>query len=374
VVFLYAWHYIESRELAAVLMGYLWSGDLPSFVERAISEIHAIGPAFPEKKNGSHEGWLTLSSYEQKVYNVLRSKSYVPDLRRPLEDLLDHSRMSIASDKRDHVYSCLGLAKRSYAIRPYYKPELSVEDLFTGVMHSLLLNTDNIGLIERASTANGDHSDALPSWVPDWSQPITRDDADYYYLRTADGVHAGGDTEAHFEFLRMARSCRPKVSCWMCWSRRKRGRKKSGAESESMPLTLSVVLGKSRRIRMRMSAQTRLEKATRSGYCMVQCDRSCCEKSMTTIIFSYEAFMRFTSRAWRLTMGSLWSVGWTWRLRQGRYEFADPLAQSNNLSAQHYSSSFNIKDNFPRAIATSTDPLTPQLDHPSSCSSHSPTS
>jgi hypothetical protein len=200
VVFLYAWHYIESRELAAVLMGYLWSGDLPFLVKRAISEIHAIGPADPGKKNGSRESWMTLSSCEQKAYNVLRAKSYVADLRRPLEDLLDHSRTSIASDKRDHVYSCLGLAKRSYAIRPYYKPELSVEDLFTGVMHSLLLNTDNIGLIERASTANGDHSGALPSWVPDWSQPITRDDTDYY-MRTTDGVHAGGDTETHFEFL-----------------------------------------------------------------------------------------------------------------------------------------------------------------------------
>lgn len=108
--------------------------------------------------------------------------------------------MSIASDKRDHVYSCLGLARRSYGIQPYYKPDLSVEGLFTVAMQLLLLNTKDITLMERASTALGDHSETLPSWVPDWSQPITRPDAEYYYGRDED-MAAGGDTEAHIEFL-----------------------------------------------------------------------------------------------------------------------------------------------------------------------------
>jgi hypothetical protein len=206
VVFLYAWQHIESRKLAAVLMGYLWSGDLP-WVERTIAHKYAIDRAsIVGEQHRSHDGdinspGLTLSSYEQKVYNTLRSKFYFSDIRRPLEDLLDHSRMSIASDKRDHVFSCLGLAKRSFGIRPYYEPELSVDDLFVGVMHSLLLNTGSINLIERASTADGDHSETLPSWVPDWSQPIMRADADYYYGRHNDEVHAGGDTETHLEFF-----------------------------------------------------------------------------------------------------------------------------------------------------------------------------
>jgi hypothetical protein len=207
VIFLYAWHHVGARELAAVLLGYLWTGDLLFGAEKRILLDRATDRAsLPDEHHGTHDrdadpSPLALNSHEQKVYNTLRSKCYVSEQRRPLADLLDHSRMSIASDKRDHVYSCLGLAKRSYGIRPYYKPDLSVEDLFTGVMHSLLLNTEDISLIERASTANGDHSDTLPSWVPDWSQPITRADADYPYQRFYDELNAGGDTTPHFEFF-----------------------------------------------------------------------------------------------------------------------------------------------------------------------------
>jgi hypothetical protein len=188
-------------------MGYLWSGDLPSIVEGKITQIHAIDEA--SLRNDQHGGhgwnvnssWLTIHSYDQKVYNTLRSKSYVSQQKKSFIDLLDHSRMSTTTDKRDHIYSCLSLAEWSYGIQPYYKSDLSFEDLFTSVMRLLLLNTENINLIGRASTALGDHTETLPSWVPDWSQPITRSDAELYKDSYNDDLHAGGETKAHLEFL-----------------------------------------------------------------------------------------------------------------------------------------------------------------------------
>lgn len=83
VVFLFAWQHVIGKILAAVLLAYLWSGDLPSRVEGTIAQMHAIDGAFiPHDQDGSHSrdvnsSWLSIHSYDQKVYNTLRSKSYV---------------------------------------------------------------------------------------------------------------------------------------------------------------------------------------------------------------------------------------------------------------------------------------------------------
>lgn len=189
-----------------MLLTYLWSGDLPSTVETDIAELHATeGLPTNSNQSGSSDAspagrWLTLNSYDQKVYNTLRIKSYVSQQRRCIIDLLDHSRISIASDRRDHVYSCLGLASNTYGIKPYYKPDLSAEALFNHVMRLILINTQDINTIQSASTALGDHSETLPSWVPDWSESRTRSDAEYDNGHEED-LHAGGDTLAEIAFL-----------------------------------------------------------------------------------------------------------------------------------------------------------------------------
>ncbi|KAH5358426.1 hypothetical protein HBI48_114030 [Parastagonospora nodorum] len=204
VVFLFAWQHIVARKLAAVLLAYLWRGKVSTAVEQKMVQIHGDLDALStnSQRAGPNQGTNPSSfSSDQNVYNTLKSKSYISQQRRPLIDLLDHSRMAIASDKRDHIYSCLGLAEQTYGIRPYYGQDVSVEDLFTNIMRLLLLNTKDINLIERASTAFSGYSETLPSWVPDWRRPITLADAKYYYDRYDKEVHTIGESTAHIMFL-----------------------------------------------------------------------------------------------------------------------------------------------------------------------------
>ncbi|OAL44090.1 hypothetical protein IQ07DRAFT_522738 [Pyrenochaeta sp. DS3sAY3a] len=203
VIFLFASQHIDGKVLAAVLLTYLWDRQVPSMVDHMITQLHASEGLITQCDQSDSSDtsparhWLSLNSY---VYNTLRIKSYAPQQRRCIVDLLNHSRISIASDKRDHVYSCLGLASDTYGIKPYYKPDLSAEALFTHVMRLILLNTQDINIIQCASTALGNHSESLPSWVPDWSESRQREDAQYYNFYEG-GLRAGGDTCVDIEFL-----------------------------------------------------------------------------------------------------------------------------------------------------------------------------
>lgn len=139
---------------------------------------------------------------EQKANNTLRAKAYFSENRHTLIDLLDYSRVSDASDARDHVYSCLGLARRSYGIQPYYGPDISVEDIFTSVMRVLLLsNGGDIDILGRTSTAIVDHDDALPSWVPDWRKPVVTIQLDHYQsMFDSPAYSTGGHTSSSIDF------------------------------------------------------------------------------------------------------------------------------------------------------------------------------
>jgi hypothetical protein len=91
-------------------------------------------------------------------------------------DLLQHSSICHASDKRDHVYAFLGLVDNEYRLDVDYSKTNTKELVFTQIAGQIIERRNDLHILgyTRSSDTTG-HKD-LPSWVPNWSEKC-------YFLR-----------------------------------------------------------------------------------------------------------------------------------------------------------------------------------------------
>ncbi|KAH8893885.1 hypothetical protein GQ53DRAFT_745315 [Thozetella sp. PMI_491] len=95
------------------------------------------------------------------------------------EALLHNTRVYSATDPRDKIYAILGIAKRSLPpgmpmpIMPDYSAASTARSLFTSVATMLLRERPRLVLLSFVQDKESTRAQDLPSWVPDWTCPLT---------------------------------------------------------------------------------------------------------------------------------------------------------------------------------------------------------
>ncbi|KAM5474403.1 hypothetical protein MauCBS54593_001978 [Microsporum audouinii] len=121
---------------------------------------------------GNHsETWPSLSS----LPSGLRNSASFSLLARKSGDMLTHTRLLFEHamshdclDPRDKIFAVLALLHKE-GIRPDYS--LPVEVVYTGITAYLLQNC--LAFWPLSLLGMGKRGSGLPSWVPDWSQPLS---------------------------------------------------------------------------------------------------------------------------------------------------------------------------------------------------------
>lgn len=125
-----------------------------------------------------------------------------------LATYLSHFRSRLASDPRDKLYGLLGTLPRP--VQQHFKPDYksSANELYIHIVEYDLQTTGRLDIIcNDHGLSDGPKLLKLPSWVPDWSQPI-----DFYPLVKSsldyNGVqfHASRSVVGQFELLGDTRS------------------------------------------------------------------------------------------------------------------------------------------------------------------------
>jgi hypothetical protein len=113
-----------------------------------------------------------------------------------LRFLLSVRRGTKAHDPRDIVYSLLGVASDSNALETAPDYGVSWENLYTSVTKQIICNTKYLTVLADAIKPSKNLS-SLPTWVPDWSQPLTS----HTFSRAEDGLlprwEASGSSVVH---------------------------------------------------------------------------------------------------------------------------------------------------------------------------------
>ena len=89
-----------------------------------------------------------------------------------LRFLLSVRRGTKAHDPRDIVYSLLGVASQFNVMEIAPDYVVSWQNLYTSVTRQIICNTKNLTVLADAIKPSKNRS-SLPTWVPDWSQPLT---------------------------------------------------------------------------------------------------------------------------------------------------------------------------------------------------------
>ena len=86
--------------------------------------------------------------------------------------MLYNYRHCLASDPRDKVFALVGIASGQYA--PAYTPDYSkdVVDVYRDLAIQLIIASQNPDILVHCAYTVGSKLSVLPSWVPDWSQPL----------------------------------------------------------------------------------------------------------------------------------------------------------------------------------------------------------
>ena len=92
--------------------------------------------------------------------------------KEPLEGVLYNYRHCLASDPRDKVFALVGIASGQYAAA--YTPDYSkdVVDVYRDLAIQLITASQNPDILVHCAYTVGSKLSVLPSWVPDWSQPL----------------------------------------------------------------------------------------------------------------------------------------------------------------------------------------------------------
>ena len=138
-----------------------------------------------------------------RIYNLIRITPK-RDIEMGEESLLDLVRRADATDKRDKIYSILGLLDPaiSAGVTPNYS--FSVQQVYTNFMKSFINASKRLDLI-----AFGDISveQGWPSWVPDWRKPFQGHHIDYVQK-----YQASRDIPAQFRFIEKEKN-RTSLAC-----------------------------------------------------------------------------------------------------------------------------------------------------------------
>ncbi|KAK2880171.1 hypothetical protein FQN49_000490 [Arthroderma sp. PD_2] len=118
------------------------------------------------------EDWPSWSSLPNALRGcdssqLLNPKSRSEEIRTDLPRMVHHALRYECSDPRDKIFAVFGLLY-GLEIRPDYN--LPIEIIYTGVTAYLLKNCLDFWPLNLLGT--GKRGINLPSWVPDWSQPI----------------------------------------------------------------------------------------------------------------------------------------------------------------------------------------------------------
>ncbi|KAI1298083.1 heterokaryon incompatibility protein-domain-containing protein [Xylaria venustula] len=114
------------------------------------------------------------------VSGDLDDPSHVSSLFRP-ESLLWTFRHRAATDPRDKIYGILSLLKghsvvtgqtANELITPDYSPEMNFEKVFTRAAFNIIKFSASLDIISQPGFVSRSPDLRLPSWVPDFSQPI----------------------------------------------------------------------------------------------------------------------------------------------------------------------------------------------------------
>jgi hypothetical protein len=118
--------------------------------------------------NHEEHSLVTTSNSQQDSARQCVGFVLDPNQDFDLISLLTHSRNCGASDKRDHLYAFLGLAKDTLGINVDYSPQNDVVAVFTEFARRMIEKTDRLDIVSLVDDRNNEQLD-FPSWVPDWS-------------------------------------------------------------------------------------------------------------------------------------------------------------------------------------------------------------
>lgn len=161
VTFLYGWYAMPHGDFSEIALRCC----------RAIIRLYA--GEYPKTRltkqlEGSRysKDFLWLSRRVKNMLTVRRKESTATDLVR----LLLHTRYCRASDRRDKIYSVLGLVNSGYGIMPDYSPENDVPKLLVETTRRIIAFEDSLSILSNLDSPQGILKDRgqLPSWVIDW--------------------------------------------------------------------------------------------------------------------------------------------------------------------------------------------------------------
>ncbi|KAF3492286.1 uncharacterized protein GIQ15_01803 [Arthroderma uncinatum] len=119
------------------------------------------------QRSGTCPCWSSLPNVLRNCVPPWLFKLWKEDIRTDISGILHHAITHECSDPRDKIFAGLGLLNES-EISPDYN--LPVEVIYTGITAYLLKNRLDFRPLNLLGT--GSRRPNLPSWVPDWSQPL----------------------------------------------------------------------------------------------------------------------------------------------------------------------------------------------------------
>lgn len=128
----------------------------------------------------------------------LASLTFNPNVEVSLDRLLNIVRRADATDKKDKVYSILGLLDPAVSadVNPDYS--LSEQQVYTDFMRSIIKNS---GRLDQIVFGGMPTEEGWPSWVPDWRLSFGR-----HHIRYLRSRQASGDLPAKVRFLKNGRN------------------------------------------------------------------------------------------------------------------------------------------------------------------------